>query len=188
MEEYPRFSSISQITNDDLLTFQVGKGWIIPCTSVEGNWAVFDPKISKITWKLFIGDDIVLRKGRNVLMIIPGLASYEINSPIRSGSRWVMKSKHSEVVLEFSETCREGNEEKFIPSIDHMKACILRASPVINTKEQDDKNCVICLDNPKDICILPCKHLCMCTECSEKIKDLCPMCRGPIVEQLKIFA
>jgi len=45
----------------------------------------------------------------------------------------------------------------------------------------DDANspeCVICLTDPKDITLLPCRHVCVCQECSKHI-DRCPVCRSP---------
>uniref|UniRef100_A0A1B0A2J7 RING-type E3 ubiquitin transferase n=1 Tax=Glossina pallidipes TaxID=7398 RepID=A0A1B0A2J7_GLOPL len=43
-----------------------------------------------------------------------------------------------------------------------------------------DQLCVVCTTNPKEVIILPCGHVCMCEDCSEKIKQTCPVCRGPI--------
>uniref|UniRef100_A0A1A9X0D7 RING-type E3 ubiquitin transferase n=1 Tax=Glossina brevipalpis TaxID=37001 RepID=A0A1A9X0D7_9MUSC len=43
-----------------------------------------------------------------------------------------------------------------------------------------DQLCVVCTTNPKEVIILPCGHVCICEDCSEKIKQTCPVCRGPI--------
>lgn len=60
-----------------------------------------------------------------------------------------------------------------------------------------EEDCVACLECPPDVCVLPCKHLCLCTKCvralvakHEKSKAAryppCPLCREPIKEQVKI--
>jgi hypothetical protein len=39
--------------------------------------------------------------------------------------------------------------------------------------------------------VLPCKHLCVCGECVEQLTKtrtpMCPVCRGPIRETIKVF-
>ncbi|CAM9558654.1 unnamed protein product [Pylaiella littoralis] len=43
--------------------------------------------------------------------------------------------------------------------------------------ELQDAECVICLTEPKDTLLLPCRHLCVCTECFRHV-DKCPVCRS----------
>ncbi|XP_066138439.1 E3 ubiquitin-protein ligase RNFT1-like [Euwallacea fornicatus] len=53
-----------------------------------------------------------------------------------------------------------------------------------------DKDCVICQERVKCILLLPCKHVCLCEECSEKMKDYkdeCPICRSYIMDAMKIY-
>lgn len=41
--------------------------------------------------------------------------------------------------------------------------------------------CKICLDNPVEVLFLPCKHVCCCQTCSNKLRVReCPICRGQI--------
>ena len=51
--------------------------------------------------------------------------------------------------------------------------------------EDDDpeKECLICLSVNKDTVIMPCAHLCVCSDCGKelvKAKQTCPICRGNI--------
>ncbi|XP_047317540.1 probable E3 ubiquitin-protein ligase LUL3 [Impatiens glandulifera] len=63
-----------------------------------------------------------------------------------------------------------------------------------NTAEgfKDDdpgKECVICMTEPKDTAVLPCRHMCMCSECSKALRlqsNKCPICRQPIEELIEI--
>ncbi|WOK95983.1 putative E3 ubiquitin-protein ligase LUL4 [Canna indica] len=58
----------------------------------------------------------------------------------------------------------------------------------VNGEEDADmgKECVICLSEPRDTAVLPCRHMCMCSECAKALRlqsNKCPICRQP-VEQL----
>lgn len=47
----------------------------------------------------------------------------------------------------------------------------------------DGEDCVICMDNPYDVVIVPCGHYCICEECSVRLVAVgmdCPICRGKI--------
>lgn len=50
--------------------------------------------------------------------------------------------------------------------------------------------CSICMDEeqPKNILLLPCRHLCLCDSCagSQQI-TVCPLCRGAVKEKIKLF-
>lgn len=58
----------------------------------------------------------------------------------------------------------------------------------INDKDAG-KECVICMTEPKDTAVLPCRHMCMCSECAKELRlqtNKCPICRQPIEELLGI--
>lgn len=42
------------------------------------------------------------------------------------------------------------------------------------------QQCLVCYQNPREIILLPCGHVCLCLDCSERINDLCPVCRAEI--------
>ncbi|KAL6581801.1 hypothetical protein OROMI_005815 [Orobanche minor] len=51
------------------------------------------------------------------------------------------------------------------------------------------KECVICLTEPKDTALLPCRHLCMCSNCAKILRlqsNKCPICREIIESLLEI--
>ena len=56
-----------------------------------------------------------------------------------------------------------------------------------------DYHCVICLENTKNIVLLPCKHMCLCIGCSIKYMNQqgehkCPLCKKNIESTMQIFA
>ncbi|XP_044486565.1 LOW QUALITY PROTEIN: probable E3 ubiquitin-protein ligase LUL4 [Mangifera indica] len=51
------------------------------------------------------------------------------------------------------------------------------------------KKYVICMTEPKDTAVLPCRHMCMCSECAKALRlqsNKCPICRQPIQELIEI--
>lgn len=46
--------------------------------------------------------------------------------------------------------------------------------------EEHDATCVICMNDPIEIMIMPCKHACTCKNCTKQLKDSCPVCRKQI--------
>lgn len=51
--------------------------------------------------------------------------------------------------------------------------------------------CVICLSEPRDTTVLPCRHLCMCSGCANELRNQpqtnkCPICRTPVSQLLEI--
>jgi len=59
------------------------------------------------------------------------------------------------------------------------------ASFITNSKGNPD--CVICMENPKEILINPCKHFCLCLVCSDRVTN-CPLCKQLIESKDRIFA
>lgn len=51
------------------------------------------------------------------------------------------------------------------------------------------KECVICMSEPRDTTVLPCRHMCMCSECAKVLRfqtNRCPICRTPVERLLEI--
>lgn len=51
--------------------------------------------------------------------------------------------------------------------------------------------CCICRDATKTILLLPCRHLCLCEDCSETLQQrrgTCPVCREVVQDTLRVFA
>lgn len=54
--------------------------------------------------------------------------------------------------------------------------------------EREQRLCVICQENEKCCLLLPCRHLCLCKECSRRPElKTCPLCRKPIRQKLDVF-
>lgn len=56
--------------------------------------------------------------------------------------------------------------------------------------EQEEKLCVVCLTNNKCVILMPCRHLCMCTDCSDVIDSTsrsCPICRTDFDRRVTVY-
>jgi len=54
---------------------------------------------------------------------------------------------------------------------------------------EEEKLCVICRCESKEVLIMPCRHLCVCRDCGHRVElTLCPLCRQVIAERLTVFS
>ncbi|KAF6264578.1 hypothetical protein COO60DRAFT_1266813 [Scenedesmus sp. NREL 46B-D3] len=48
--------------------------------------------------------------------------------------------------------------------------------------------CVVCMDAPRSVLLLPCKHLALCEACSVQLQgsaaNCCPVCRVPVSQHI----
>ena len=51
----------------------------------------------------------------------------------------------------------------------------------------DERACVCCLQNVRDIICMPCNHVCVCAACARKIRDVCPVCRATITVMAQVY-
>ncbi|KAK4266407.1 hypothetical protein QN277_027336 [Acacia crassicarpa] len=63
------------------------------------------------------------------------------------------------------------------------------AAADFNDNDPEKEECVICMTEPKDTAVLPCRHMCMCSECAKALRlqsNKCPICRQSIEELIEI--
>ena len=59
---------------------------------------------------------------------------------------------------------------------------------IVNLEEDLQRLCVICHDSEKCVILMPCRHLCLCVECSNHIAvDSCPKCRAVISSKINVY-
>ncbi|KAE9332010.1 hypothetical protein PR003_g14730 [Phytophthora rubi] len=63
------------------------------------------------------------------------------------------------------------------------------AAPKEEIEIPEGAECIICLCEPRNTTILPCRHMCLCTECAEALRkssSTCPICRTRVEALLQI--
>ena len=60
----------------------------------------------------------------------------------------------------------------------------------ITINNEDEKTCIICMDNNLTHAFIECGHKCVCKECGDNIlssSQKCPICRANVKSQIRIF-
>jgi len=58
-----------------------------------------------------------------------------------------------------------------------------------NLADESQKECVVCYTATKDTVVLPCRHMCLCIDCSQIVRmqtNKCPICRTQVSSFLHI--
>ncbi|KNC56417.1 uncharacterized protein AMSG_02388 [Thecamonas trahens ATCC 50062] len=59
---------------------------------------------------------------------------------------------------------------------------------VVNDDDDESNECVVCITDPRDTAVLPCRHLCLCAPCAKQLRqrsNRCPICRVPFQSLLQ---
>jgi len=51
------------------------------------------------------------------------------------------------------------------------------------------RECVICMTEPRDTTVLPCRHMCLCSGCADLLRhqsNKCPICRSTVKSMIEI--
>ncbi|KAF6261823.1 hypothetical protein COO60DRAFT_725551 [Scenedesmus sp. NREL 46B-D3] len=65
------------------------------------------------------------------------------------------------------------------------------SSSAAGSSRRTRRKCIVCMERLRDVLLLPCKHLVLCSECVEQLEGrgalgCCPYCRQPCVERVCI--
>lgn len=95
----------------------------------------------------------------------------------------------------------EGDDEEInrLASVEDCLALKLKLSQTVlklearkerlRKEEQEARNCRICLERGSEVVIIPCGHLCICSPCSARPSlAVCPICRGEVLQKMKVFS
>lgn len=61
---------------------------------------------------------------------------------------------------------------------------------ITDNKDDNGNLCVICQDRRKSVVLLPCRHLCLCQNCSINLKryrTVCPLCRKSFRDAIQVY-
>lgn len=83
------------------------------------------------------------------------------------------------------------------PKPEMLQRAVVAPPPEESDDDDDDeqphisslgRSCVSCMDKPREMVVIPCGHLCLCEDCSHKNPEICPVCRRPIREVMKVLS
>ncbi|RLN21700.1 putative E3 ubiquitin-protein ligase LUL2 isoform X1 [Panicum miliaceum] len=98
----------------------------------------------------------------------------------------------SKCLVKFARLVKKGNAEydaRIVQQILWEIYGIGNTADENNHEDESGKECVICLSEPRDTTVLPCRHMCLCRECAQLLRlqsNKCPICRQPVGGLLEI--
>lgn len=73
----------------------------------------------------------------------------------------------------------------------HPQAFAHKSQAALQPKSPKTGECSVCMESEPNAALYPCGHMCMCYECAVSVQKLrgalCPICRQPIIEILRIY-
>ncbi|CUG90735.1 zinc finger protein, putative [Bodo saltans] len=76
--------------------------------------------------------------------------------------------------------------EMTIEALQDLQKRISAYSDAIVREMSERKLCIVCYTAIKEVIFYPCKHKCLCRQCSEKVSQ-CPVCRVAIADRILPF-
>jgi len=76
---------------------------------------------------------------------------------------------------------------------NHKEAKVQIHPKPVSLSNQNEMQCVVCQDLKKSIVLLPCRHLCLCTECiriymeQQRQTHKCPLCRQKFLNHMVVY-
>lgn len=84
-----------------------------------------------------------------------------------------------------------GSDTGLTPQVIKQKIHVSHHGYIVNEVYglDEGKDCLICMSAPKNTILLPCRHICLCSECSMALRlqtNKCPVCRAKVESLLRI--
>jgi hypothetical protein len=117
----------------------------------------------------------------------------ERNSSVRQqlGQKILFLRKQLPAPAIVAAPCFDDDVELFDDDADVNGVASSLSKAVIDSPKQDasdSASCIICLSGPKEMCFVPCGHVCCCSTCAATPgMRTCPICRARITTRVKIF-
>ncbi|EER12170.1 conserved hypothetical protein [Perkinsus marinus ATCC 50983] len=77
----------------------------------------------------------------------------------------------------------EERMEYLIGKVRRLKRQAIEAEAEVRRRQREQR----AADGKSTVVLMPCRHMCVCTRCSDRLGSECPLCRDHIKERLKVF-
>ncbi|XP_012256278.2 peroxisome biogenesis factor 10 [Athalia rosae] len=116
------------------------------------------------------------------LVVVCGLI-FAIASLTRSVAQWYYKIKNVAPRLFSAWASKTWRQMKRSATITRMR----RRNN--DCKLQETELCIICFEKRRSMCLLPCRHLCLCITCTQSLSDplRCPLCRQLTEDIMQVY-
>ena len=54
-------------------------------------------------------------------------------------------------------------------------------------KEGRKLECTVCMENERNVMLMPCRHVATCAACASQLKGCCPICRRPVESTHQVY-
>ena len=85
-----------------------------------------------------------------------------------------------------STLCIDPSERNWA-EVNNASQTVVQSLPAVAEDAAERPQCVVCLDAKCECVIVPCGHLCLCTNCANLDLKHCPTCRTEIQQTAKLF-
>jgi len=88
----------------------------------------------------------------------------------------------------FSQKLQYGEQRFVLQEVFGVKSKAASAGGEAEVVETGNNDCIICLSEPRDTAVFPCRHMCFCSYCAGIVRlqcDKCPVCRQKVVSLLQ---
>ena len=149
----------------------------------------FDWRINYLIWKMALARSVICLDNQR---------TRDTSNDMPSGDHLFKPQKISERrqllrAVVGSLRCKKDEESSQIRkwSVEAAKITELRGMMmglILNLEEDVQRLCVICHDREKCVILMPCRHLCLCVECSNHdAVNSCPKCRAVISSKINVY-
>ncbi|XP_042017043.1 probable E3 ubiquitin-protein ligase LUL4 isoform X2 [Salvia splendens] len=139
--------------------------------------------------------------GEDIYPLVIVAESYLASAPVDEGSKEEVlnASPNAQITQAVLQKKEDGSfQVKVIKQILAIDGARYELREIFGISDSDEatisdadsgKECIICLTEDKNTAVLPCRHMCLCSDCAKELRiqsNKCPVCRQPIEELLEI--
>lgn len=139
------------------------------------------------------GSDGFSSSSGSTVEVVPGASSSPSSSPLLPISCFHWENAILKQLLQLGHEVYEL-EDVFETGVDDDRHGDEAAFDLSGTEDEDEEDgdgdlCAICLFQPKNTTMLPCRHMCCCEDCAAKVRltsNKCPICRCAIQKTMTL--